>query len=384
MTNTAIPQNSIEPKTRSAMVDFSLMLCVPLIVAIFIHGVSAIVTVAISVITCAILLVLGKFFFKATATFKDSSPFVVGVSVALLLPPTSPWWMTVITAVFAMGVCVLPFGTLDKAPFAPAVASICFATLCWPELLFNYSPHSYPLSKMLSLGISIDDNIIAVTEVLVGNVPSALGTGCILALIGSFLLVVVRRPKDSIPTITFILAVCLMAILFPRVATGRFISVVMELCSGMLFFCAVFFMSAPNNMPEKLLGKIVWGFVSGVICMVIRYVSPIEESVSFGILISCSMSDLFDKLPYTRKEKRKIKENEPYTEIEIITVVPDEIFNEIPDIHSDEPSNEIENTDEDSLSQPNLESESLESVVSEENAVNDLESPFVTGGDLDE
>jgi Na+-translocating ferredoxin:NAD+ oxidoreductase RnfD subunit len=157
LSNTTTPQNSIEPKTRSALIDFSLMLCVPLVVAIFIHGVSAIVTVAISVVTCAILLFLGKFLFKATATFKNSSPFVVGVSVALLLPPTAPWWMTVITAVFAMSVCVLPFGTLDKAPFAPAVASICFATLCWPELLFNYSSHSYSLSKMLSLGISIDD-----------------------------------------------------------------------------------------------------------------------------------------------------------------------------------------------------------------------------------
>ncbi len=384
MTNTTTPQNSIEPKTRSALVDFSLMLCVPLVVAIFIHGVSAIVTVAISVVTCAILLFLGKFLFKATATFKNSSPFIVGVSVALLLPPTAPWWMTVITAVFAMSVCVLPFGTLDKTPFAPAVASICFATLCWPELLFNYSSHSYSLSKMLSLGISIDDNIIAVTEALVGNVPSALGTGCILALIGSFLLVVIRRPKDAISTITFILAVCLMAILFPRVATGRFISVIMELCSGMLFFCAVFFISAPNNMPEKLLGKIVWGFVSGVICMTIRYVSPIEESVGFGILISCSISDLFDKLPYTRKEKQKIKENEPYTEIEVITVVPDEILNEIPDVQIGEKDKEIESTDENSPSQPNPESESLESVVSEENAVNDLESPFVTGGDLDE
>ena len=384
MSNTTTPQNSIDPKTRSVILDFSLMLCVPLFVAIFNHGVSAIFTVALSVVTCAVLLFLGKFIFKTTATFKDSSPFVVGVSMALLLPSTAPWWLTVLTAIFAMGVCVLPFGTLTKTPFAPAVAAFCFATLCWPELLFNYSTHSYPLIKMLSLGISIDDNIIAITEAFVGNMPSALGTGCILALLGSFFLVVIRRPKDAIPTITFIFAVCIMALLFPRVATGRLISVVMELCSGMLFFCAVFFMSAPNNMPEKLLSRMVWGFVSGIICMLIRYVSPIEESVGFGILISCGISDLFDKLPYTRKEKQKIKENEPYTEIEVITVVPDEVLNEIPDIHSDEKHLEANITDELSLSQANTESESLESVVSEENSVNDLVSPFITGGDLDE
>ena len=380
MNNTATPQNSIDAKTRSALADFAIMLCVPLAVSIFVHGLAAVRIVAISVATCIVLLFLGKKILKTTTNFRDFSPFIVGVSVAMLLPSTSPWWLTLLTAAFAMGACVLPFGSLDKAPFAPAIAAFCFSSLCWPELLFDYSPHRYPLSKMLSLGISIDDNIVAVSEALVGNVPSAIGTGCILALIGSFLLVVIRRPKDSIPTITFFVAVCIMAILFPRVSTGIFLSVTMEICSGMLFFCAVFFMSAPNNMPENLLGRIVWGFVSGIICMVIRYVSPIEESVGFGFLIACSISDFFNKLPYTRKEKQQIKANEPYTEIEIITVVPDEILNEIPDINNDSNVQTIEDTD----SSVNSDSENLDSLISEENETTDMKSPFIVGGDSNE
>ena len=383
MKSTNTPQNSIDKKTRSAMIDTVIMLCVPFGVAVFMHGSSAIFTVGISVATCTALLLMGKKFFKAAATFKDLSPLIVGVSVAMLLPPSSPWWMTLLTAIFAMGVCVLPFGTLDKAPFPPAVAAFCFTSLCWQDLMFDYSSHNYSLSKMLSLGTSVDDNIISVFAVLIGNVPSALGTGCILALLGTLLLVVIRRPKDSIPVFTFILAVCLMSVLFPRVSTGRFISLVMELCSGMLLFCAVFFMSAPSNMPEKLLGRLIWGFTSGIICMVIRYVSPLEESVGFGILISYSISDFFDKLPYTRGEKKKIKEDEPYIEIEPVTVVPDEILVAIPDISEDEIIGQdvAENTNNESVV---AESESFDEILSKENTVIGSESPFVAGGDDNE
>ena len=109
----------------------------------------------------------------------------------------------------------------------------------------------------------------------------------VIVFIGLFIFILIRRPKDSIPVFTFITAVCLMALLFPRVATGRVVSIVMELCSGMILFGAVFFISSPFFAPKRTVAKFFWGFVSGIICMVIRYVCPFEEGACFGFLISC-------------------------------------------------------------------------------------------------
>ncbi len=377
LANTNIPQNLTENKKHSVVADYAFMLCAPLFVAFFIHGVSAIKTVALSVFTCAFFSFLGKKLVKTETSVKDLSGIVVGVMVALFLPVNAPWWLTFLTSLFAVCVCILPFGTFEKAPFPPAVAAFCFASLCWQESLFDYSSNSLSLAKMLTLGNAIDGNSVAILEVFIGAVPSALGTGCIIALFGSLAFLLVRRPKDTIPVFTFILAVCIMAFVFPRTSSGRIVSVIMELCSGMLFFCAVFFMSSPNNMPEKLLGKIAWGLSSGVICMLVRYVSSFEESVGFGILIACSISDFFDKLPYTKKEILQIKANEPYTEIEIPTVVPEEILNEIPDISKDIIIDSSEET-------ATNETESLDSLVSEENSLLQQDSPFVIGGDSDE
>lgn len=380
MTNTNIPQNSIENKSHSATTDYALMLIAPLFVAFFIHGVSAVKTVVISVLTCAFTSFLGKKVIKSETSVKDISNIVIGVMVALLLPVNVPWWVAVLSCIFAVVVCVLPFGNFEKAPFAPAVAAICFATLCWPETIFNYSNHGMSLAKMLTYGNSIDGNHVSILEIFIGNIPSAMGTGCIIALIGSLAFLLIRRPKDTIPVFSFILAACVMAFLFPRISSGRVVSVIMELCAGMLLFCAVFFMSSPNYMPEKFLGKLAWGFTSGIICMLIRYFTSFEEGVGFGIIISCGISDYFDKLPYTRKEKLRIKASEPYTEIEIPTVVPDEILNEIPDISKD-----IIELEEDIVNEiPVGDSESLDTVVSEENTLARQESPFIIGGDSNE
>lgn len=380
-----MPQNSIEETRRSISLDYLLMLCVPLAVGIFSHGPIAVLNSALSVIICLLFTSAGKKFLHSEFPPKSPHSFIIGISVALLLPASAPWWMIILTSAFAIGVCVLPFGNPEKAPFIPSATALCFATLCWPEEIFNYPLIGDSLGKMLLFGNSIDENLVAVLEVLVGNVPSAMGTGCILALLGVLIFLIIRRPKDSLATICFILAVGVMATLFPRVSTGRIISIIMELCSGMILFGAVFFISSPNIAPKRTISKAVWGITSGIICMLIRYAAPFEESACFGFVISCAVSDYFDNLPLTKKEKKRIKELEPYIETESVpSVVPEEILDEIPDLFTveiNEQTEESENTAEEQIS---YESESLDTIISEENTVTDSEAPFIMGGDSDE
>ena len=362
------------------------MLSVPVIAAVFNYGITAAFLIFLSAITCVICKKVGEKVLKTDFPSRDYSSIVIGITVALLLPATAPWWMFIFTTAFAYFVCVMPFGSSDNSPFIPSVAALCFATLCWGEQLFSYSQAGDSLAKMLLQGNSIGENIASVIEVLVGNIPSSMGTGCILALIGTLLYLTIRRTKDSIPTYTFILAVSIMALLFPRISSGRFISLIMELSSGMLLFGAIFFMSYPSIMPKRTLPRILWGFVSGIICMLIRYVSPIEESAPFGILIACAISDFFDKLPLTKKEKQAITEEEKEIEIveaPVITVVPEEILSEIPDVEVTEEEKESEENTEETEEIP-TEAESLEAVISEENTITETDAPFITGGESDE
>ncbi len=385
MVETNTPQNSIEEPNRSVSLDYILMLCVPLTVAIFNHGFVAIFNSVLSIITCMILTSLGRGILHSEISTKSRHSIIIGISVALLLPASAPWWMIVLTSAFAMGVCVLPFGNPEKTPFIPSVTAICFAVLCWSDEFYNYSELGDSLGKMLLYGNSINGNLVAVLEVLVGNVPSAMGTGCILALIGTFIYLLIRRPRDCIAPLCFLITICVMAALFPRISTGRVLSVIMELCSGAVFFGAIFFMSLPNIAPKRTIAKAVWGFASGIICMLIRYVSPLEESAYFGFVIACAISDYFDNLPLTFGEKKKIKALEPYIEIETApTLVPEEVLNEIPDAFTVKIADETEEIEASANKPITFDSESLGTVIAEENALNNNKAPFIMGGDSDE
>ena len=68
-----------------------------------------------------------------------------------------------------------------------------------------------------------------------------------------------------------------------------------------------------------------------------------------------------------------------------ITVVPDEVLEEIPDIPEEITEETTEEIIEDSVEEtPVQEAESLEEVISEENTVTDQQAPFVIGGGEDE
>ena len=387
MTSTTTPQKKYElTETRRVALDYAIMLSALLIFAISKSGITALTLSLISIITSTLFVRLGEKLLKIDFSSRYLTPIVIGLSVALMLPATAPWWIFVFTSAFAVLVCVLPFGSPEKAPFVPASVAICFAILCWKEEVFNYSGADASITELLSQNISMGDNVASVFEVLIGNVPSAMGTGCALILLGALVFIVIRRPKDSVPVLTFLLAVIVMSVLFPRVGTGRFISLIMELCGGMLLFSAVFFISVPSVMPQRPLARAVWGFAGGVICMVIRYIGAVEESACFGILITCAISDFFDKLPLTKKEKSQIVEEEIIAPELPVTVVPDEVLEEIPDIPEEntEEVTETEPTEESEEEVTVQEAESLEEVISEENTVTDQQAPFVIGGGEDE
>ena len=321
------PQKSKEfLETRSVSADYAVMLLAPCAVAVYRYGAKALFLIILSVAVCALCRKIGGTVLRTEYRLKDFSTVVTGAMIALLLPASADPLMVLCAGIFAVAVCILPFGTSRNATFSPAAAAICFLSVCWGDKMFLYpavGAENYfaavregtSITKMLIQNNSIGRNIAMFLEVLTGGVPSAIGAGCTLALLGALVYLIIRRPKDSVASLCFLLSASLMALAFPRVSTGRLISVVMELCGGMLLFSAIFFVSNPFVMPKRLFSRAVWGFAGGIICMLVRYVSSWEEAVCFGILIMAATAGFFDNLPLTSREKKRIAEAEPYIEI---------------------------------------------------------------------
>lgn len=162
---------------------------------------------------------------------------------------------------------------------------------------------------MLSVNTSIRPNTINVFDIFTGNVPGPAGATCIIVLLGCAVYLGFTRRRAIINSAGFIAACALMALLFPRVYSdnARLVSLLMELCSGLLIFAAVFLVTDPATSPERPLHRFLYGAFTGVVCMLLRYFGKFEESVCFSVLITDAVwPPLLERL-LRREKKRKLR-----------------------------------------------------------------------------
>ncbi|MDD6807175.1 MAG: RnfABCDGE type electron transport complex subunit D [Oscillospiraceae bacterium] len=311
---------------RSFMVDMLIMLTVVSVVSVYTYGTRALWTIVLSVSAAVITEVLGYVIFLRSRPERitDLSAVFTGMAIALTVSSAAPLWLAPLGAVFAIAVAKLPFGNANTTPFVPAAAGIAFISVSFKDLMFTYPSLSIgsleissksegfiqgtSIAEMLMQSKSIGTNILNVLDVLVGRIPGPIGASCFLLMLATFVYMIIRKHPGTMTTASFIAVCCVMAVLFPRILTGRTYSLLMELSSGTLLFSAVFFISDPATSPKTQLGKVLYGFCAGVLTMLIRYFGALEDGACFAVLIMNAISGEFDgiaaKISQTKSSKR--------------------------------------------------------------------------------
>lgn len=310
-------------------VDIIVAMSALLIAGIYLNGLNALRTAFISVATAAICENIGCRITKRTdRKTHNLYAAATGLAIALMLPAAAPAYVAFAASAFAVIAVLIPFGSARKIPFVPAAAGICFATVCFPEAVFAYSPITIGVSspvfgsesfisgeafsKMLTYGESVILNPLETISVLVGKTPGPMGTTCMLVLIGSAVYLLFKRTEGFMISLSFLASCALYAAIFPRVNSGIYTSVTMELSAGMLVFAGLFLLPEPFLAPKKLPGKLAYGFIAGIICMLLRRYGAYEESVCFTVLImnafAPAFTDYFEMFTSSLRGKGIIKE----------------------------------------------------------------------------
>jgi electron transport complex protein RnfD len=76
----------------------------------------------------------------ALPTLRDLSAVVTALLFALAVPPTLPWWLTLMGMVFAIGVAKQLYGGLGYNPFNPAMAGYVFLLVSYPLAMTSWLP----------------------------------------------------------------------------------------------------------------------------------------------------------------------------------------------------------------------------------------------------
>ncbi len=312
--------------TRKYMVDMLMVLIAPMAMSFYYYGLRAVLLVLYSVVTALVCEFLASRIYKFEASYSDLSSIVTAITVAMCIPASSPWWVPILTTVFALAVVKFPFGNSRSLMFLPSAAGLAFLTVCNSARMFAYpiiptqsdkfallssanAAQGNSLAYMLSQGNSIGINIISYIDIAVGNVSGPMGATCAVAILGGLLYLLIRRPKTAAMSFVYLGTCAVYAFLFPRITTGRGISVIMELCSGLVGLAALLFVTNETLAPKRTNARILYAALMGLITMLLRTFGSFEDSTVFAVLIVNAFAAALDKkLPLTKKEKLLIEQ----------------------------------------------------------------------------
>ena len=309
-TKTAPPPMQVAPSphvgeggmTTQRMMRDVLIAMIPLLVAaVVVFRQHALIQLAICAAGCMVTEAIFAAVRRKPLSLPDCSALVTGAILALSLPWSSPWYVTLIAGVAAVALGKMIFGGLGQNIFNPAMVGRAFVMICFAGSLagdayidrsgagIDAMTRATPLSAFKEGG-----NVPSLDALLLGNTNGSLGeTSAIACLIGGLFLCVRRTAAWQIPA-GMLLAVTVIGSLV-QIAGGETMGVLHHLLGGALLFGAFFIATDPVSSPLTPKGRFVFGLGVGAMVMLLRLLSSYPEGVMFAVLVMNAVVPLINR-----------------------------------------------------------------------------------------
>ena len=314
LTISSSPHAHSTTTTQTVMRDVLIALLPALIGSVVFFGFRALMVTLVSAAACVFFEWGYRKMMKLDNTAWDLSAVVTGVLLAFVCPPTIPYWMIVVGALFAIVLVKQLFGGIGKNFVNPALAGRAFmfswpvAMATWVKVGFsNAAPlvgsadivtQATPLSAMHQ-GY-FDPALGSIMDLFTGNVGGCIGeTSAVLLLIG-FVYLLVRKVISARIPVAYIATVAVLAFLFPM-GNDRLVWTAAQVFGGGLMLGAIFMATDYVTSPITKMGQIIFGIGCGVLTIAIRYFGGYSEGVSYAILIMNLCVVLLDKVGRPKK-----------------------------------------------------------------------------------
>lgn len=267
-----------------------LALLLPTVAGIYFFGYHALSVIAISVAAAMATEYLVKKL-RGRAFIMDGSAIVIGLLLALIMPPTIPLWMVAVGAVVAIAIVKEAFGGLGHYIFNPALGGMAFMHACFPmEMTTWVEPMGFS-SEITAAAVPLSEAFAENSSKLsmfLGNTSGALGeTSALLILIGGILLIAVRVIDWRIP-VTYIGTVFIFSLILG-------IDPVFYILAGGLMLGAFFLATEPVTSPLTQKGRVIFAIGAGILLVLIRRFGSMPEGFAYSILLMNAVAPLIDR-----------------------------------------------------------------------------------------
>ena len=317
------PHLHVKTSTQSIMRDVLIALAPAVIVSIVFYGWRELMVLAVSVASCVLTeWAVTRFMLKKPSTVSDLSAAVTGVLLAMNLPASIPWWVTVIGGVFSIGVIKMTFGGLGQNVFNPAIAGRIFLLISFPVYMTDWSltdglvpavdavSGATPLTALKEALISgstvtefFAESGLTLKQMLM-DVGASAGEISSMALLVGFAYLLVRKVVKIWIPLSIFATVIVVSGIFSLVNPDLYTGPLFNIFTGGMVLGACFMATDYVTSPMSTVGGIIYGIGIGVIVMMIRYFGSYPEGLSFAILIMNCAVPLLNKWFHSKKYGR--------------------------------------------------------------------------------
>ncbi len=293
---------------RRNMYGVAIALVPALIASIVFFGVSALSVILTSVVACVLVeFLVQKFILKVKPTITDGSAIVTGLILAFNLPSNLPWWIVVIGAIFAIGVCKLTFGGLGQNIVNPAIGGRVFLLMSFPAQMTSWpvpdvdgTTGATPLGLLkegVKSGKPISEivDLPSTSDLLMGSIGGSLGeVSAICLLIGFVILLALRIITWHIPVAVLGSMAIFQGLLYlynPAVYADPLFAIL----TGGALLGAIFMATDYVTSPMTHKGMLIYGCGIGIMTILIRNFGSYPEGMSFAILLMNLVTPLINR-----------------------------------------------------------------------------------------
>ena len=272
--------------------EYWIVVLAVVIVGICFYGIRAAAIYGLAAVT-AVLTDMSCLFLRGRSyRMIDLSNVGNALILAMMFPASIPYSVVLLSTIFAVAVGTHVFGTRKNHLFPPAAVGYLFALLCWKNevlqfpdtgthfaLFHNDVELSGSLSSMLNSTGVLRTEIL---DLLIGAVRTPMGTGCILLLLVSFIVLAARR---QLPLWAWI-GYC-TGLTFGMLLTG--LPVVQVLAGNMVLFSMVFLAADAAVMPCRTYLGYFGTLVTGILVCFLIWQYRMEYAPVVAVMLICPL-----------------------------------------------------------------------------------------------
>ena len=231
---------------------------------------------------------------------SDGSAVLTALLLAVSIPSIAPWWVVVVGVSFAIIFGKQLYGGLGNNPFNPAMLGYAFLLISYPLPMTTWASEFINLSQAFEIifNLNLVDALSGATHL--DDVKTQLGLGKMISeinvhsatqawvnmgfLLGGVYLLIRRVIFWQIPS-AFLLGIVVTAFFLSLGSSEYYLPVQNHLMLGGTMLGAFFIATDPVSASTTPKGRLIYGFLIGVLIVIIRTFGNYPDSVAFAVLL---------------------------------------------------------------------------------------------------